>query len=222
MKKLLSVLFVILIGLTFWLVTFRLHQKENYIQAIDSLQTELSSKTLQLNLINDSLKEVRQARIEDQERYDKEKKKLIQNFNKNKEKVKGLPLTDMVQYILDFYGSTEAKIVQKGDTVLVIISPELVNNIGNTIADYKDNLEKLEAVQIILNAADDLIEKYKQEVPLLERKILTQEEIIKNIQAQNKIKDEVLNSKNKEIKKYKLQRTLIAGGAIIGFVLIAL
>lgn len=223
MKNLFRIILVIIIGITIWYVTFWLRQeKTDYTQEIDSLKTELSSKYLQLKLTSDSINEIRQLRIADQEKYNQDKKILIQSFTSNQEKVKGLPLTEMVQYILDYFGSTEAEIIQKGDTVLVIMSPNLVNAIGTDLAIHRDNLEKLQAVEMALQSADNLINKFNQEVPLLERKISIQEDIINNLSEQNGLKDETIKSKDKEIRKYKIQRALIVGGSIVGFVLIAL
>lgn len=223
MKNLFRIIFIIIIGVTIWYVTFWLRQKKtDYTQEIDSLKTELSSKYLQLKLTSDSINEIRQLRIADQEKYNQDKKNLIQSFTSNQEKVKGLPLTEMVQYILDYFGSTEAEIIQKGDTVLVIMSPNLVNAIGTDLAIHRDNLEKLQAVEMALQSADNLINKFNQEVPLLERKIYTQEYIINNLSEQNELKDETIKSKDKEIRKYKIQRVLIVGGSVLGFVLIVL
>lgn len=223
MKNLFRIIFIIIIGVTIWYsITWLRQKKTDYTQEIDSLKTELSSKYLQLKLTSDSINEIRQLRIADQEKYNQDKKNLIQSFTSNQEKVKGLPLTEMVQYILDYFGSTEAEIIQKGDTVLVIMSPNLVNAIGTDLAVHRDNLEKLQAVEIVLQSADNLIKKFNQEVLLLERKISTQEDIINNLVEQNKLKDETIKSKDKEIRKYKIQRVLIVGGSVLGFVLIVL
>lgn len=223
MKNLFRILLIIIIGAAFWYVTNWLHQEKiDYARQIDSLNIELSGKTEQLKLISDSIKEIRQLRIADQVKYNKEKNNLIRSFTNNQEKVKGLPLTDIVQYIRDYFGTTEAEIIQKGDTVLVIMSPNLVNAIGTDLAIHRDNLEKLQALEITLQAADNLINKFNQEIPLLEQKISIQEGIINNLTDQNGLKDEIINSKDKEIWKYKIQRALIVSGSVIGFVLIAL
>lgn len=226
LTKILNVLVIIfvVIGIvsTVYSVRGYLKPQIDYYQIVDSLQSELSSKYLQLKLTSDSINEIRQLRIADQEKYNQDKKNLIQSFTSNQEKVKGLPLTEMVQYILDYFGSTEAEIIQKGDTVLVIMSPNLVNAIGTDLAVHRDNLEKLQAVEIVLQSADNLIKKFNQEVTLLERKISTQENIINNLSEQNELKDETIKSKDKEIRKYKIQRVLIVGGSVLGFVLIVL
>lgn len=198
----------------------------DYYQIVDSLQNELSSKTLQLTAINTEIDKIKQERLNSEQKWQKEKENLLRKVAEqaNQDKVRELPLDEMLQYILDYYNtdSTEAKIVQDGDSIVIMVTPKLIHSIGLTLAENRDNLEKLDAYKVYVQTSDSLINTLRLENDKLTLKSITLESINKDLESINAVNKDVIDSKDTDIKKYKFQRNVIAVGGAVIIVLLAL
>ena len=130
----------------------------------------------------------------------------------------------MLQYILDYYNtdSTEAKIVQDGDSIVIMVTPKLIHSIGMTLAENRDNLDKLEAYKVYVQTSDSLINTLRLENNQLTLKSVTLESINKDLESINAVNKDVIESKDTDIKKYKFQRNVIAVGGIAVIILLAI
>ena len=198
----------------------------DYYQIVDSLQNELSSKTIQLTTINTELDKIKQERLNSEQKWQKEKENLLRKVAEqaNQDKIKELPLDEMLQYILDYYNtdSTEAKIVQDGDSIVIMVTPKLIHSIGLTLAENRDNLDKLEAYKVYIQTSDSLINTLRLENNQLTLKSVTLESINKDLESINAVNKDVIDSKDTDIMKYKFQRNVIAVGGIAVIILLAI
>lgn len=200
--------------------------KNDYQQTIDSLTNEVYEKNVQLLQVNDVLDIVSELRINEEKRWQKEKESLLKKVQENHEAelVSNLPLDKMLEYILEYYNtdSTEAKIVQNGDSIVVMVTPKLIHSIGMTVAENRDNLTKLTAYKSYVNISDSLIETQAEEINLLTTKSIILESINKDLEGMNAENKDLITAKNKEIRKYKLISIGTGVGAVVLIVLIAL
>jgi hypothetical protein len=195
----------------------------DYNGQIDSLNREIALKEAKINLINDSLFAAKQTTNEYKDKWQKAKQNLanLKAENQNQDKVKDLPLDEMLRYILDYYGvdSSEARIVESNDTIVVIIKPQVVDKVGNTIAELKDKNELIEVYENNTLLSDSLIRSQDIQIELLESKTVTLETVISDYKLKDAANMGLIDAKNAEIKKYKLQRNVAGGVAIVILVL---
>jgi hypothetical protein len=195
----------------------------DYNGQIDSLNREIALKEAKINLINDSLFAAKQTTNEYKDKWQKAKQNLanLKAENQNQDKVKDLPLDEMLRYILDYYGvdSSEARIVESNDTIVVIINPQIVDKVGNTIAELKDKNELIEVYENNTLLSDSLIRSQDIQIELLESKTVTLETVISDYKLKDAANMGLIDAKNAEIKKYKLQRNVAGGVAIVILVL---
>jgi hypothetical protein len=195
----------------------------DYNGQIDSLNREIALKEAKINLINDSLFAAKQTTNEYKDKWQKAKQNLanLKAENQNQDKVKDLPLDEMLKYILDYYGvdSSEARIVESNDTIVVIINPQIVDKVGNTIAELKDKNELIEVYENNTLLSDSLIRSQDIQIELLESKTVTLETVISDYKLKDAANMGLIDAKNAEIKKYKLQRNVAGGVAIVILVL---
>lgn len=198
----------------------------DYYQIVDSLQNELVQKHQQLEVANFEYDKIKQERIKAEKAWLKEKEILQSKLSANQEEkaVSNLPLDEMLRYILDYYNTdtTEANIIQDGDSIVIMVTPKLIHSVGLTIAENKDNIKKLEAYHSYVTSSDSLIDRLSEENGQLVLKNTILEDINKNLESINTVNKDVIDSKDAEIKKYKLQRNIIAVGSVVVVVLLVL
>jgi hypothetical protein len=198
-------------------------QRSPYLDTIDSLNTEIGLKRLKLTHIQDSLDIVIQQSDKYYTQWQKEKRNLANEKARRKEqnKVKDLTIEQLLKYITDYYNtdSTEVAIVNDGDSIMVMVTPKLVKQVGGTIAEYRDNLELLKAYEIEITIADSLIESMTLQTDLLESKVDFLEDVTKDLNSKVDMLDKQLGLSKEEASKFKKQRNITG---IVGIVLIVL
>jgi hypothetical protein len=230
LTKLLNVLVIIfvVIGIasTIYYVGDYFKPQIDYYQIVDSLNDQLVQNKQQLANVDSVLKVIQQEQLIKEQKWQKEKENLVSQLqaNQNQNKVKELPLNEMVEYVLDYYNTdtTEAKIVQEGDSIVILVTPKLIHSIGLTIAENRDNLRKLQAYKTYVISSDSLIDGLKAENRQLTLRGVTLESINKDLESINSENKGVIEGKDALIKKVKLQRNLIAVGGAVIIVLLAL
>jgi hypothetical protein len=230
--KILNVLLVIfvIIGIAssiYWVNEYR-HRNDidPRDMVIDSLQSELTVKGELYELRGDSLFTANQQTIKYTELWHVAntnlKKAKVENL-KLKE-VENLPIDKMLEYILDYFNSdtTDAQLIQDGDSIYVVIQPRLIDSIGTTIARYEDNLELLEAYEIQIITSNNLINNMIEEKGLLLRQVSLLEDINNDLENQNDMYKTSRAEKEKQIKRLKFQRTFIGVAGTVCIVLLLL
>lgn len=196
-------------------------------EQIDSLQDKIDRKDVLLQSITDELNNERIKTTKFKELWSTERSKLrdlLAERKRNQNKVKNLPIDEMLDYILDYFNSdtTNAQLLSKGDSVYIIMTPKLVDTIGQTIAQHQDNLELIDAYEIQVSLSDSLIHQLEAENVLLELRNSTLDDINNDLTEQNEMYKTSRAEKDKQIKRLKFQRTIIGIGGVVLIILVAL
>lgn len=227
--NILAVLFVI-IGIAssiYWINEFR-HRNDidPKDQVIDSLQYSIDTKVQHLESITETLNTQREQTAKYKDLWQKANVNLrkVKEENTQLKKVENLPIDEMLTYILEYFNSdtTDATLVQQGDSIFVVMQPRLIDSVGMTIAKYQDNIKLLDAYEIQISTANDLIDNLELEKSILTDKYVTLEDIHKDVLEQNDMYKISNIEKDKQIKRLKFQRVLIGVGGVILIVLVAL
>lgn len=226
LTKILNVIVIIfvIIGIysTINFIVERNKPQIDYNYRVDSLQNIIEQKERLLEE-NDSLLEIAEVETNKYYKLWQERKVHVNQLKKqlkesqNQNKVKNLPLDEMVAYIIDYFDTdtTQAQIMQNNDSIYVVVTPKLMSDIGVTIAEHQDNLKMLEAYQAQVYVCDTLVDKLINENNILTASKEFLEDINKELKQKEK---EVLQQHKEEVKKLKFQRNIIAiaeGVAII-------
>jgi hypothetical protein len=230
--KILNILLIIfvIIGIASCIYWVNEYRHRNDIDprdmVIDSLQSELAIKGELYELRGDSLFTANQQTIKYTELWHVAntnlKKAKVENL-KLKE-VENLPIDKMLEYILDYFNSdtTDAQLIQDGDSIFIVMQPRLIDSIGTTIAQYEDNLELLEAYEIQIITSNNLINNMIEEKGLLLRQVSLLEDINNDLENQNDMYKTSRAEKEKQIKRLKFQRTFIGVAGTVCIVLLLL
>lgn len=191
--------------------------------AIDSLNNEIALKDVKIadidNQYNLTVNEL--SKYYSLWQKEKEHVKSLKAEKSHQNQVKNLGIDEMLAYVLDYYNTdtTEARMINEGDSVYVIVTPKLINQVGNTIAEHRDNLELLEALECQVSLCDSTVNYMMSQNGLLLEKIDLMDESITNLEQRQKEYQEMYD---KQIKKLKFQRNIVAVGGIILVIIVAL
>jgi hypothetical protein len=214
---------VIGIGSSIYFIRDYFEPHIDYEGQLDSLNAIIAQKEAKISDLSNDIIKAEQSTNQYKIQWEKAKKDLAlqKAANQNQDKVKELPLDEMVKYILEYYDtdSTSAKITQVDSVTLISVTPKLINNVGNTIAELRDNLELLEAYEVSLTLADSLIVKQELNIGLLNDKVKQLESVNNDYKNKDAVNNGVIEGKDAEIKKYKFQRNVAGAGAIIIFII---
>ena len=190
---------------------------------IDSLNQEIALKDVKIANIEDQYNFATNELTKYYSLWQKEKEhvKSLKAEKSHQNQVKNLGIDEMLAYVLDYYNTdtTEAKLIQQGDSVYVIVTPKLINQVGNTIAEHQDNLELLEALECQVSLCDSTVNYLMDSNRLLSDKINLMSDIRADLEQRQKEYQEMYET---QIKKLKFQRNVMAVGGVILVILVAL
>ena len=230
LTKILNVLVVVftIIGIVSTIYFVREFSKPqiDYNSKIDSLTNVIIDKNVKLNLMNANLDIAKSETTQYYDLWQKEKRNVekVKAEKSEQNKVKDLPIDEMIKYILDYFetDTTQANLIKDGDSIYVVVKPKLMNQIGNTIAEHRDDLKLLEAYEIQIATSDSLVAKLINENNLLASKSELLEEINKDLTTKEGLYKGEIENKANLVKKVKLQRNVAGGVAAVFLVLLVL
>lgn len=147
---------------------------------------------------------------------------IVKETDTRIEELSNLSLEEVLTYILSYYetDSTEAELIMHENSIQVIIKPRLMYEWSYTLAKLESrNIELL----VYKNQVEEyalIVEDFKERIQNMDRVDSLRIDSMEKSEEKNSGLQEIIDNRNKKIKSITMQRNIVAGIAVIVFVII--
>lgn len=227
--KILNVLLVILVvsGVVFPILYFTSISKNNVkyddlLSKNTQLTEQIETNNYNLLILKDSIAiknaEINYSneRIHEQQNYIKSLESKLQEDLDN---LTNMSLEEVLDYILNYYGTNNAELITHNNTLQVVIQEPLVREWSNTITKLESRNIEVLGYKDQVNNYETIMDQYIGKIDLLEQSDSLLRNSLDLEQEKNTNFQNIIDNRNKKIKSLKIQLGTVGGIAVVIIVL---